>query len=181
MNPRLSALLFATFLGLGPSPAHSQRPAPPVPTLDCVKPLTLDVATQSVVGIRLDVPDSVLVASLPPRSVRRHVKINGADTVVTFTITLCGHVLELGWNGISTTDPAFITTEGLHVGLPIAQFDAWGKGQLLWSEAGWMMYFFQKVSINAGVDACVSPQPVLSQPCVATAQWRASGFPRPGG
>jgi hypothetical protein len=86
----VSSLLFAAFLGLRPSLAHSQRPAPPVPRLDCRKPLTLDVATQSVVGMRLDVPDSVLEASLPPHSVQRHVEIDDADIVVTSTITLCG-------------------------------------------------------------------------------------------
>jgi hypothetical protein len=176
MDPRLSSLLVAAFLGLKPSLAHSQRPSSPVSRLDCAIPLTLDVTSPSVVGIPLDVPDRVLEASLPPRSLRRHVAIDGADTVTTFTITRCGHVLELGWNGISTTDPAFVTTEGLHVGLPIARFDAWGQGQLQWSEAGWMMYYFRKVSINTGVDACVSvpqpgAQPTVRRDCPVASIW----------
>jgi hypothetical protein len=157
----IASLLLVTFSGLSPSLAYSQRQGPPVASFDCRHPLALDVARQSVAGIRLDAPDSLLEASLPPRSVQRHVESYDDETVTTLTLTLCGHVLEVGGNGISTTDPAFVTTEGLRVGLPIARFDqAWGKGQLLSSEAGWVMYYFQKVSINTGVDGCVSfPQP----------------------
>jgi hypothetical protein len=148
-----------------------------IASLDCHKPLTLDVAAPSVAGIRLDAPDSLIEASLPPRNVKRNAGMYGADTVITYTITLCGHVLELGDNGISTTDPAFITTEGLRVGLPIARFDeTWGQGQLIWSEAGWMMYYFRKVSINAGVTACVSiprpdAQPTVRRDCQVASIW----------
>ena len=139
-----------------------------IDSLDCRQPLTLDVATQSVAGVRLDVPDSVLEASLPPGSHKRNVEVyDDADTAITHTITLCGHTLELGSNGISTSDAAFVTTEGLHVGLPIARFDeAWGKGELMWSEAGWMMYYYRKTSINVGVGSCVSSSPSGGEPTV---------------
>jgi hypothetical protein len=174
---RLSSLLLATFFGLSPSLAHAQRQGSPVPGLDCRQPLTLDVATQSVVGVRLDASDSLLEASLPPRSVQRNVESYDDETVITLTITLCGHVLQVGGNGISTTDPAFVTTEGLRVGLPIGRFDqAWGKGQLMSSEAGWVMYYFKKVSINTGVDGCVAfsqtgAQPTVSRDCRVASLW----------
>jgi hypothetical protein len=177
MDLRLSSLLLATFFGLSPSLAHSQRQGPPVPSLDCRQPLTLDVATQSVVGVRLDAPDSLLEATLPPHNVRRNIEVYDGDTATTLTLTLCGHVLEVGGNGISTTDPAFVTTEGLRVGLPITRFDqAWGKGQLLSSEADWVMYYFQKVSINMGVDGCVAfsqpgAQPTLRPDCRVASIW----------
>ena len=177
MDTRFSSLLLAAFFGLSPSIAHPQRQGAAVASIDCRQPLTLDVATQSVAGIRLDVPDSLLEASLPPRSVQRHVESYDDETVVTLTVTLCRHVLEVVGNGISTTDPAFVTPEGLHVGLPVARFDrAWGKGQLLSSEAGWVMYYFQKVSINTGVDGCVSfpkrgAQPTLRPDCRVASIW----------
>jgi hypothetical protein len=142
--------------GLG----NSTRPATKA-SLDCRHALTFDVGTGSVAGFKLDAPDSAVEASLPAGSFKRNVHIHDADTAVAFTITLCGHVLELGGNGIFTSDSAFVTTDGLRVGLPIGRFEqVWGKGQLMSSEAGWRMYYFQKVSINAGIDACISfPRP----------------------
>jgi hypothetical protein len=151
--------------GIGHALAGAARDR--IDSLDCHQPLTLDVASQSLVGVRLDAPDSLIEASLPPHSVKWNVDVHDTDTVTTHTITLCGHVLELGSNGISTTDTAFVTTEGLHVGLPIARFDeVWGEGQLMWSEAGWVMYYSRKTSINAGVDLCISFPPPGDNPAV---------------
>jgi hypothetical protein len=158
---------------------HSREGVPPdrLASLGCPQSLTIDVAAPSVAGVRLDPPDSLIEAALPPGSVKRNVVVYDTDTVTTYTINLCGHVLELGTNGIYTTDSAFVTTEGLHVGLPIARFDeAWGGGQPMWSEAGWVMYYFKKVSINAGATACVSfgqpnAQPTVDRDCRVESIW----------
>jgi hypothetical protein len=146
---------------------HVAKGRDPMRSLDCKHPLTLDVATQSVAGVSLDAPDSLIEASLPPGSVKRDVDVHESHSGAIHTIALCDHILELGSNGISTTDTAVVTTEGLHVGLPITRFDeAWGEGQLMWSEPGWVMYYFNKTSINAGVDACVLSAPPDDKPTV---------------
>ena len=182
MTYRLRSPLLGSLGLLGLLAVHARAQVSTVHQLDCRKPLTLDVATRSVVGIPLDVSDSALEASLPPRSLERQVHVDDGDTVTTYTIALCGHVLTLGWNGVSTMDPAFVTTEGLHVGQPITRFDeAWGIGQLLWSEAGYVMYyFFKRVSINTGVEGCVilpraGAQPTVRRDCPVASLWVSTG------
>ena len=145
--------------------------------VDCSRPFVFNVPARSVAGIPLDVPDSVLDATLPTRSVQKTVQHSEQDTYSSCDILLCEHLFHLGWNGLSTDDPEIVTTDSLRVGMPISRFDsAWGKGKLLWSEGGWVMYYFQGVSINLGVDGCVSSSrpgtsPVVDRRCSVGSIW----------
>ncbi len=86
MTYRLRSPLLGSLGLLGLLAVHARAQVSTVRQLDCRKPLTLDVATRSVVGIPLDVSDSALEASLPPRSVERQVDVYDGDTVTTYTI-----------------------------------------------------------------------------------------------
>src|SRR5437773_2033796 len=54
------------------------------------------------------------------------------ETSTMYTIKLCGHEVRRTWNGVSWSDPAFRTPEGLGVGSPLAAFDtAYGRGEAI--------------------------------------------------
>jgi hypothetical protein len=167
------------FLGLlPPCLLGAQQPG----SVDCSRALVVDIARRSVAGFDLDVSDSVLVATLPRASLRRVVDTLEGEPSVAYDITLCGHTVHLGWNGFTVSDSALTTKDGLRVGMPIGRFDAaWGKGQLIYSEAGYIRYYLlDGISVNLGVDNCVSfpeseSQPVLRRDCPAAFLWISAG------
>jgi hypothetical protein len=147
-------------------------------TIDCKRPLVVDIAAKSVAGFRLDVSDSVLEATVPNALLRKTVDTLEGDSSITYGMELCGHTVHVGWNGFRVSDSAFVTTDGLRVGMPVSRFDdTWGQGQLLWSESGYLRYYYlHGVALNLGVDNCVSlPSPgaegVLDRDCRVAFLW----------
>jgi len=99
----------------------------------------VDLESRRVGGMSVDVP----IASL--RSDRVRVVSQGEEQLEgsrqpSWLLEFCGHQAIRHWNGLSWTDPAFKTADGLRVGETLEAFSRWAPGEPFESESVGVRY-----------------------------------------
>lgn len=147
---------------------------------DCgASSFVIDIRERTVDGIPVDRPLSALTALLGENRVDSTTEDLEGEPSPMALVDFCGHTVERHWNGLSWTDPAFRTTEGLAAGMPIAAFDStYGMGSPTWSEAGVVVgYPVDGREFYVGIDQdCVAqtdamPPDLRSRECEAGSIW----------
>ena len=130
-------------LGGGGS-ASGQRILGPAPS-DCGKKTVLvNLQAMIVGGVAVNRPIAEVRRDLGPLR-NRHVteQLEGQPSTA-WDLEFCGHRARRHWNGLSWTDHAFRTIEGLGVGSQLSAFDSkYGPGEFFESESTGFRYQLQ--------------------------------------
>jgi hypothetical protein len=129
----LGALLDAT----APSAMAAQAPSA---TRDCPT-VIVDLDAKTVNGVNVDRPIAELRRAIGASRITAVVEALEGRSTKAWNIDFCGHASRRHWNGLSWTDPALRTADGLGVGAPLRVFDArYGEGTPFESESTGVRY-----------------------------------------
>jgi len=139
----------------------------------------IDIRERTVDGFPVDRPVAALKDLLGEDRVRLTQEDLEGEPSPLALVDFCGHTVKRHWNGLSWTDPAFRTVEGLAVGMPLAAFDSThGMGSPTWSEAGVIVgypfgdrEFFTEIDQDCVAETDTMPPELKSRECEATSIW----------
>jgi len=118
------------------------RPAGATASPVCGSSLRVDLDARTIAGIWMNQTMDAVKGEVGAANVTADTVYAEGEPSLAYTIKLCGHRVRRTWNGVSWSDPAFRTPEGLGVGSPLAAFDtAYGKGQPIGEEGNSVRYW----------------------------------------
>lgn len=97
----------------------------------CTAYPTVDLRSASVAGLALDTTISSIRRAIGSANIRRYMVDSEEGRVPAYSLRICGHVIDRYQEGVSWTDPAYRSSEGLGVGSTLSAFDsAFGVGKI---------------------------------------------------
>lgn len=129
-------------LGSRPPARTDVRPSVATAAPVCGDTLRVDLDARTIAGIWMNQSLEAVKREVGAANVTVQTGSAEGHPVQMYTIKLCGHDVRRGWNGVSWSDPAFRTPEGLGVGSPLAAFDtAYGRGEAIGEEGNSVRYW----------------------------------------
>jgi hypothetical protein len=114
---------------LGPIAGTSPLSAQAKP--NCTPYPAVDLRSASVAQLALDTTIAVIRAAIGSANVRRYIVDSEEGRVPAYSLRICGHIIDRFQEGVSWTDPAYRSLEGLGVGSTLSAFDsAFGTGKI---------------------------------------------------
>jgi hypothetical protein len=135
-----AALVVFLLLGVDLQPS-AQRDPTPSPS-DCGRhTVVVNLQAMTIGGVLIDRPIAEVQRDVGSRQIRQVTELLEGNPSTAWDIEFCGHRARRHWNGISWTDGAFRTIEGLGVGSRLSAFDAkYGPGEFFESESAGFQY-----------------------------------------